>query len=314
MVGTLPGEAFLNEFWLDPTLRELLEPQLYFNNLIPTTDATERAVIYNQINNTAAKDIENGVMSLPMPAGEESGLTKLKMTNISELKGKIPKIGYSFELSRDLLENKAKTENWLNTCIKKAAYGISYMVNSLTLDRIQKGRSNPTTPSITWGSDTGKQNPIEDLINSWYDYKQKGYANRAYFQYFNTINHKELVQYLTNREIEFQYEDANTITIPGVASLKNRKFIDVEDQYPEGSYATLDLSPTVDPGIAMWRYIDPEFAVEQPSPDGNGTQYTGVHINTSRMDKNPFTTTVEMWLNILPVLTNKDVVMNSNGI
>lgn len=319
MVNTLPGEAFLNPFYFDKELRGALEPTLYFNNLVPINDATERSVIYEVLENTASKDLDDGVMSLPAPAGEESALTKLKMRNVSELKGKIPKIGYEMDISRDVLASKAKTMSDLNLKIKKAAYGISYAVNSLSLSKFgAAAKTSSYSVPVTWGSDTGKQNPIRDLIEGFYEFKTKDYPNMARNWFMHDTNHKELVQYLTNREIDFDLGmDGRTLTVPGKAALANMSFKNVEDQYTENSALAMDLSnPSgIYPGAEYWRYIDPKFAVQQPPRDPNEeNQYTGVHVNITEMDKNPFTTTVEVWLNILPVAKIEDVIMNQTGL
>lgn len=317
--NTLPGEAFLNDFYIDQELRAALEPGLYFNNVLPINDTTERSVIYNVLENTAAKDLEDGIMSLPAPAGEEAALTKLKMRNVSELKGKIPKIGYEFDVSRETLNSKNKTLADLNLKIKKAAYGVTYAVNALSLAKFAAS-AKASTYSIptTWGDASGKQNPIADLIEGFYEFKNKEYPNMARNWFMHDTNHKELVQYLTNREIDFSFgADGRTLTVPGKAALANMSFKNVEDQFTLNSALAMDLTnpQSIYPGAEYWRYIDPKFAVQVPQADPKEeTQYTGVHVNITEMEKNPFTTTVEVWLNILPVVKIEDVIMTQAGL
>lgn len=315
--NTLPGEEFLNNFYFDKELRAAIEPELYFNNLVPTNDATERKVIYDVLENTASKDLDDGIMSLPAIAGEEAALNKLNMSNISELKGRIPKIGYAIDLSRDVLNSKSKTISDLNLKIKKAAYGISYTLNSLSLTKFgAAAKTSGYSVPITWGSDTGKQNPVADLIEGFYEFKTKDYPNMARNWFMHDTNHKELVQYLTNRDIEFSLGgDGRTLTVPGKAALAGMEFRNVEDQYTENSALAMDLSPNLYCGAEYWRYIDPKFAVQVPSADPNEeNEYTGVHVNITEMEKNPFTTTIEVWLNILPVVKVPDVIMTQAGL
>lgn len=316
---TLPGEEFLNDFFIDKELRAILEPSLYFNNILPTTDATERSVIYDILENTASKDLDDGIMSLPAPVGEEAALNKLKMRNISQLEGKIPKIGYEIDISRETLNSKNRTLSDLNLKIKKAAYGVSYAVNALTLSKLgAAAKASTYTPAVTWGSTTGKQNPVADMIEGFYEFKSKDYPNMARNWFMNDINHKEAVQYLTNREIDFSLgADGRTLTVPGKAALANMTFKNVEDQYTEGKSLVMDLSnpATIHPGAEYLRYIDPKFAVQQPAADPNEENtYTGVHVNITEMEKNPFTTTIEVWLNILPITKIEDVIMEQSGL
>jgi hypothetical protein len=316
MAQTLPGEEFLNPFYLDQELREVTEPLLYFNGVLPNTDATERDIIYDQIKNTAAADLEDGVMSLPMPSGEESALTKLKMRNISRMEGSIPKIGYEMDISRDVLASKERTLSDLNLKMKKAGYGIAYMCNKLTLDALAAGAKTSTySVPYVWDSATGKQNPIADLLGAYYDFKVKGYGNRAMNWFFNENNHQELTQYLTDNDIDFVFSGEDKIQITGKTAVSNLEIRDVGDQYTEGSYLAMDLRPQVHPGAETFRYIDPKFAVEKANPDQTEVpDYTGMHINVTTMDKNPFTTTVEAWVNFLPVVKVEDVIMNGTGV
>jgi hypothetical protein len=97
--------------------------------------------------------------------------------------------------------------------------------------------------------------------------------------------------------------------------MAGRQFVNVNDQATLNSYLTMDLRPQVHPGFETYRYIDPEFGIEQPTADpGEGTQYTGININVSKMTKNLFTTTVEMWLNYLPVVKIEDVIGVGSGL
>jgi|GEM_PF-6624703 len=316
MTDMLPGEAYLNPFKLDEELREIVEPQLFFNNLAPNTDTTERAVIYDVLENTANKDLQDGVMTLPAPAGEEAALTKLKMRNITSLEGKIPKIGYEFDISRDVLSSSVRTISDLNVKMKKAGYGISYAVNKFTLQVLQAGAKELTyNPTTVWDSNTGDQNPIKDMIEAWYDFIDYGYPNRAYTTFLHFNNHKELAEFLIDMDIDFQFVGENIIEITGNPAMAGRQFYNVNDQYTEGKYLTMDLRPNVHPGFETYRYIDPKFGIEIPKADPNeATTYTGININVTTMDKNPFTTTVEMWLNYLPVVKIEDVIGEGDGI
>lgn len=313
----LPGEAFLNKYVLDTKLRKNLEPLLYFNNVLPTTDVDEERFIYEVLENTAAKDLNDGVMTLPMPSGEEAGLTELKMTNISQEKGRTFQIGYAMKLSRDMLRNKARTESELNIRIAKAAWGMAYSINKLTIDSLlASARVSTYSPSVTWGSTTNNQKPLLDLIKGWYEYKSPEYPNRAMNWLMETTNHQELVEYLTVNEIDFNFLNENTIQIGGYPALKNMQFTDVEDQLTHGTSVVADLrGGSIYPGAEMYRLNDPEFAIQRANPDQNTPpDYTGVHVNVTRMDTKPFTTTVEIWTDLVPIVKVEDVIMKQDGL
>ncbi len=63
-IQNLPGAAFLNKYWLDKELRAAMNPMLLFNGVLPITDSDSKQFIYNKIENTATKDLEDGVLSL----------------------------------------------------------------------------------------------------------------------------------------------------------------------------------------------------------------------------------------------------------
>lgn len=315
-VQELPGDAFLNKYWLDQTLREKMDPLLFFNNKLPITDSTEKTFIYEVIENTATADLENGVMSLPLPGGEEAALTRLNMSNISEVKGRIPKIGYEIPLSRDLL-SKTTIQSELELRIGKAAFGMSYYMNQLTLDTLIGGASaGSVSISPTWGSTTGTQDPVKDLINMWYDFKEKEYPNRAYDHFMETVNHQELIQYLSAREIEFNFDDERTVSIPSFPGLRGMRFHDVEDQMTHGTDLIMDLrGGAIYPGAEIYRYIDNEFAVRQANPDQpEENDPTGVHVNIYRETKNPYTTFVELWMHPLPVVKIDEMIKAQTGL
>ena len=42
-IQNLPGAAFLNKYWVDETLREAMNPLLFFNGLLPVTNSDSKA-------------------------------------------------------------------------------------------------------------------------------------------------------------------------------------------------------------------------------------------------------------------------------
>jgi hypothetical protein len=319
MTGVLPGEEFLNEFYIDQELRAVMENQLYFNGILPQTDTTERSVVYDVIKNTASKDIADGTMTIPMPAGEEAALTELKMTNISEMKGKIPKIGYQFNLSEEVLSSKARTISELDLRTKKAGYGMAYAANILTVKALSAGaKSSGYSPAKVWNDTSGKQNPINDITSFSFDFINKGYPNRALNYYMNQDKLEQLAIYCNNRDTNISYTidpQQQFMTIEGIPSLAGMKFWNVFDEYTAGHFLTLDTRPTVHPGAEILRYIDPKHGVQVANPDNQGTpDYTGICVNVDQETKNPFGTTVEVWMNMLPIVKIGDVIMDGAGI
>jgi hypothetical protein len=314
-IMNLPGAAFLNKFWLDQQLREKMNPLLYFNGILPVTDSTEKQFLYEVIENTATVDLEDGVMSLPLPSGEEAALSRLEMSNISQVKGRIPKVGYMIPLSRDLL-SKSTIQNEMEMRIGKAAFGMSYYMNSLIIDTLVAGATSGTVSiSPTWGSATGSQDPIKDLINMWYDFKEKEYPNRMNDIFCETVTHQEAIQYLSSMDIDFTLQDERTISVDTYPGLRGLKIHDVEDQLPHGTAIELDGNPSVYPGAEIYRYIDNDFAVRVANPDNGGVaDPTGVHVNVWTETKNPFTTFVELWMHPLPVVKIAKMIKAQTGL
>lgn len=311
----LPGEQFLNPFYIDQELRAAMEPQLYFNGVLPQTDVTERNVIYDMIENTAAADVAAGVSTIPMPTGEDAALTELKMTNISEMKGKIPKIGFEFDLSREMLLNKARTSSELDLRLKKAGYIMAYALNNMTIDALSTNATASThVPSVAWDASSGKQNPIKDITSFYFDFINKEYPNRANTFFMNQNHIEAFVEHLNDAELDYTFENENVISVPGSPSLQNMKFVNVYDQYTDNHLLMMDLRPQVHPGAEIWRYNDPEFGVQAANPQSGTPDYTGIHVNVTREDKNPFPTTVEIWMNVLPTVKIAEVIVDGGSI
>jgi hypothetical protein len=310
----LPGEAFLNKYWIDETVRKMMEPLLYFNGKLPITNSTEKSFIYEVMENTATADLEDGIMSLPLPGGEEAALTRLNMSNISEVKARIPKVGYKIPLTRDLL-SKTTVENELNIRMGKAAWGMAYYLNKLTIDTMVAGaRASTYNIPYVWDSATGKQNPPADLVKMWFEYKNKGFPNRARDIFFEDSNMEDLVLELQNRDIKFVL-DGNTLKVPEYPQLANMTFYNVEDQLTTGTSLTMDLSGgAVYPGAEIYRYIDQNFAVTPANPEQTEpADPTGIHVNIVTETQNPFTTFVEVWMHPLPVVKIDDLIMAQTG-
>ena len=316
--GVLPGEEFLNPFYIAPTLEALMNPTLYFNGILPQTPSTERSFVLDVVKNTAAADIASGAMTIPMPAGEESGLTELSMTNISEMKGKIPKVGYEFDLSEEMLASSARTLSELDLRMKKAAYGMSYAQNLLTIQAMSAGaKASGFTPAKTWNDTSGKQNPINDITSYQFDFINKGYPNRALSWFMNQDKLEQLALYANNRDnCSYTIDPAQQfMTIEGVPSLAGMKFYNTFDEYTSGHLLTFDPRPSVHPGAEIMTYVDPKHGVQLANPDNNGVpDYSNICVNITYEEKNPFGATVEVWTNVLPIVKIGDVIMDGTGI
>jgi len=314
-VQNLPGAAFLNKYWLDQTLREAMNPLLFFNGLLPVTDSDSKAFIYDVIENTATKDLEDGVMSLPLPGGEEAALTRLNMSNISQVKGRIPKVGYKIPLSRDLL-SQTNIQNEMEMRVQKAAFGMSYHMNDLIIDTLSAGATAGTVSiTNTWGS--GDEAPVDDLIAMWYDFKEKEYPNRMFDVMAETVNHQEFVQYLSSIDVDFTFQDERTVVVDSYPGLRGMRIHDCEDQLTHGTAITLDGRDNVYPGAEVYRYIDNDFAVRKANPEaGEGAKPdpTGVHVNVYTEQKNPYTTFVELWMHPLPVVKVAKMIKKQTGL
>ena len=309
----LPGEAFLNKYYLDERLRMYLEPALYFNGKLPTKTTTSRSFIYDVQDNTAAQDIADGVMTLPLPTDESAGLTELKMTEISERKGRALSLGYRVPVSPEKLTEQVRAESEIDLITSKMAYGISYKANKLILDTLYNGATSSSySPGATWATST---DILKDIIEVWYEMKQPAYANRAINWFLNTVNHKEMVEHLNDLDIDFQLND-NVLTIPNKPQLSQMEFMDVEDQMTEGNGLIMDLrGGAIYPGAEVYRYIEPDHAVRALDGDGNPTNnFTGIHVNVDVLTKKPFTRYIEMWINLVPVIKNDDVILKQAGI
>lgn len=315
-IQNLPGAAFLNKYWIDETLREAMNPLLFFNGMLPITDSDSKAFIYDKIENTATADLEDGVMSLPLPGGEEAALTRLNMSNISQVKGRIPKVGYMVPLSRDLL-SQTNIQNEMEIRLGKAAFGMSYYMNQLTIDALAAGATaGSVSIGTTWGDSSGDQNPVNDLIEMWFDFKEKEYPNRLYDGFVNTIHQKELMTYLSSIDADFSFEDERTLVIGDYPGLRGMKIHDCEDQVTEGTIIEMDGRDSVYPGAEIYRYIDNDFAVKVANPDApaEAPDPTGVHVNIYTEQKNPYTTFLEVWMHPLPVVKISELIKAQTGL
>lgn len=316
-IQNLPGAAFLNKYWVDETLREAMNPLLFFNGLLPVTNSDSKAFLYDVIENTATADIEDGVMSLPLPGGEEAALTRLEMSNIEQEKGRIPKVGYVIPLSYDLL-NQSNIQNEMQIRLQKAAFGMSYHMNQLIIDTLSAGATaGGVSIGTEWGDSSGEQDPVSDLIKMWYDFKEKEYPNRMFDVMTETVNHQEFVEYLSTRDIDFTFQDERTIVVDTYPGLRGMRVHDCEDQLPHGTSITMDGRDTVYPGAEVYRYIDPNFAVQVANPEGGEgakPDPTGVHVNVVTEEKNPFTTFLEVWMYPLPVVKVSKMIKKQTGL
>jgi hypothetical protein len=192
---------------------------------------------------------------------------------------------------------------------------MAYYLNKLTIDTLLAGaKTSSYSIPYVWDSTTGKQNPPADLVKMWFEYKTKGFPNRARDILFEESNMEDLVLELQSRDIKFVL-DGNTLKVPEYPQLANMTFYNVEDQLTAGTSLTMDLSGgAVYPGAEIYRYIDKNFAVTPANPEQKDpADPTGIHVNIVTEKENPFTTFVEVWMHPLPVVKIDDLIMAQAG-
>lgn len=102
---TLSAEQMLRKEFVERAILTKMKPQMYFLDIFPVVDLGGATNFTHFIDDKNAEDdIQNGVMSEPLPVTELSELTKIDISPISKKIGDTYQFGYSFEWSEAKLK------------------------------------------------------------------------------------------------------------------------------------------------------------------------------------------------------------------
>lgn len=317
MVQSLKPEYFLNKHNIERLFIKNMEPALHFNGILPVTDIDSSDFTYIEDDLTATKDITDGVQGEPMPAGEMSQLTEISISDVSQKVGKIYKMGYKIKFSRDVLRRQDIIDEFQRT-YHNVGFGIAYKINGMLINGLTGGAgAGKATIPVTWGSDTGKQNPLEDIIKSSFAYKLPTKPRRLTGIYLNETNYEELLIWCYDNDHKWE-RDPTGATVLQVPQMLGMSFFDVDDQISEGYWLGMDIRPQIYPGATVYRSIDPKFSsagANQKNPQEGATRdQTVINVNVKEQDEYPFITVIDVWTEMGLAIKDSTGIQYQNGV
>jgi hypothetical protein len=310
-MATLPAEAYLNRIYAEEKIMENLEPYLPFNEILKPIDISQSVFNYKKREMTISEDITNAVMSEPTPVGEKTQFNNIEISNISQEDGRSYRLGYQMKFTRDDLLQQDTAKSELDYGYQALGYGIALATTKMILGGLTTGTADTYSPSITWGSDTGKQNPLQDLRKAYFAHKDPSRPQRITDYYLNTTNVQEMLDYCDSLDIEYADDTPDVYTI-NKNPVRKFKIHDVESFITEGHYLGLDTRPQTYIGADLYRTIDPKFTVQKANPDQSGDQ-TSLHIMVHD-DNDTLETVVKAWLQMGIAVKEPKAIQYGSGI
>jgi hypothetical protein len=297
-----PADAFLNELYIEQMVAPYLENNLHFNKIFQPIDLTTEKFQYIERNLTISKQIEDGIQSRPLPVGEATHLSEMKISRSEPKDGRTYKIGYKVEFSRnDILEMNSENPDAIsdyNWTLNSLGFGIANDVNYLILNAMKEGASAPKlTLDAEHKIDQPEQNPLKVLKDMFYAQKNKNLLQKINTYYMETTAVQTILDYCDSRDIPYSISGPgqNIITIDK-QQVRNFTIVDVDDMLDYGESVNMCQVPGVYPGADFYRVFDPKFSVQKANNTDVGDP-TALQINVTEQDESPHKTIIEAWLN-----------------
>jgi hypothetical protein len=285
---TLPNEDFLQKEFVESTIFEIMNPQLYFLDFLPKIQADAKSVAYKYEDTSAATDTKKRKLRDLTPGAKFAKVT------ISDLKAGaaiITREGVEIRIDEDA-QQYAEGVDEIDRAYRRAAYYLAESVNSKILAAIIAGVTTSTTvfnPSVEWSDPSAK--PIEDLINIGEDFDREGYPYQMSDAYIHSNEYYDLLRHLTFLDAGDEKQRTvfgvpnilqPTITIPVLGNVAVHKL--------KSSMTTQDILvfDRTFPAGTYYYAVNPKYPMETEND-------IGFHVNTFD-DNDTHDTVFQLWI------------------
>lgn len=290
---TLSAEKMLRKEFVERAILTKMKPQLYFLDIFPIVDLQGATTFTHFIDDhNAEDDIQNGVMSEPLPVTELSELTKIDVSPISRKTGDTYQFGYSFEYS----EAKLKENGFIDEvarALDRIAYGMARKINGDVFNTMNTyAQSGITLNDGDWGSSAQINDDIIDLKYKFEDATFQEYTLTD--MYLNTAQMREAEKFY--KALDGSFNPSNT---EGV-SLTN-----VKTAVSDGTAFCIDRN--VKP-ITIYKNVNPKHSTLSNPISGL------ININTYEQDKYPFKKGIEVFAEMGIAVKHSQAILKQTGL
>lgn len=290
---TLSAEKMLRKEFVERAILTKMKPQLYFLDIFPVVDLQGATTFTHFIDDhNAEDDIQNGVMSEPLPVTELSELTKIDVSPISRKTGDTYQFGYAFEYS----EAKLKENGFIDEvarALDRISYGMARKINGDIFNTMNTyAQSGITLNDGDWGDSAQINDDIIDLKYKFEDATFQEYTLTD--MYLNTAQMREAEKFY--KALDGSFNPSNT---EGV-SLTN-----VKTAVADGTAFCIDRN--VKP-ITIYKNVNPKHSTLSNPISGL------ININTYEQDKYPFKKGIEVFAEMGIAVKHSQAILKQTGL
>lgn len=290
---TLSAEKMLRKEFVERAILTKMKPQLYFLDIFPIVDLGGATTFTHFIDDVNAEDdIQNGVMSEPLPVTELSELTKIDISPISKKTGDTYQFGYAFEWSEAKLKENGFIDE-VQRAIDRMAYGMARKINADIFNTMDTyAQSGITLNDGDW-SDSAQIN--DDLIDLKYKFEDQTFQEYTLTDmYLNTAQVREANKFYKALTGEFNESDVEGI-----------EFHNTKTTVSAGTAYCIDKN--IKP-ITIYKNVNPKHSTLSNPVSGL------ININTYEQDKYPFKHGMEVWAEMGIAVKHSQALLKQTGL
>ena len=290
---TLSAEKMLRKEFVERAILTKMKPQLYFLDIFPVVDLGGATTFTHFIDDKNAEDdIQNGVMSEPLPVTELSELTKIDISPISKKVGDTYQFGYAFEWSEAKLKENGFIDE-VQRAIDRMAYGMARKLNGDIFNTMDAyAQSGITLNDGQWSTSAQINDDIIDLKYKFEDATFQEYTLTD--MYLNTTQMREAEKFY--KALDGSFNPSNT---DGV-ELHN-----VKSAITSGTAYCIDKN--VKP-MTIYKNVNPKHSTLSNPISGL------ININTYEQDKYPFKHGMECWMEVGLAVKHSQAIVKQTGL
>ena len=290
---TLSAEKMLRKEFVERAILTKMKPQLYFLDIFPVVDLGGATTFTHFIDDKNAEDdIQNGVMSEPLPVTELSELTKIDISPISRKTGDTYQFGYAFEYSEAKLKENGFIDE-VSRAIDRMAYGMARKINADIFNTMDTYAGAGITLNDGQWDDSAQIN--DDIIDLKYKFEDQTFQEYTLTDmYLNTTQMREVEKFY--KALDGGFNPSNT---EGV-SLTNTK-----TAVTSGTAYCIDKN--VKP-ITIYKNVNPKHSTLSNPKSGL------ININTYEQDKYPFKKGMEVWAEMGIAVKHSQAIIKQTGL
>lgn len=312
---TASNEQFLNREFIVPKIFELMNPYLYFFDLVEKVKSTARSV---QFKKETVSDASDTKKVLPRKRSASARWTYVDITPMTVDSAILSKEGFAVRIDEDAIDYVEGVDE-IKRAYRKMAYWLAESLNGRAGTALIDGATDTSgwTPTAVW-SDAGAT-PVEDLRKLKYQMKREGYAYRLTDILLNDDNISELEGYLASFVTNDTKQTSvygnpivtgDQIQIPIVGTV--RSFMSA---IPEGQLLAIDRS---NPAATLYYNNSARYSVDTITYRGPDGQYKsvpnfGFNVKTYQEDDS-HDTIIQMWFDNTIVVKEPYAILHGTGI